>query len=51
MRFQTTIKVEIETDTFDVAVDCFEQIEDLIKALYFVEAAVVADSYENVTDI
>ena len=50
MRFQTTIKVEIETDTFDEAVDCFEQLEDLIKALYFVKAAVVSGPYENVTD-
>jgi hypothetical protein len=51
MRFQTTIKVEIETDTFDVAVDCFEQIEDLIKALYFVKGAVVSGSFEDVTGI
>lgn len=50
MRYQTTIKVEIEADTFDVAVDCFEQIEDLIKALYFVKA-VVWHSVEDVTGI
>ena len=51
MRYQTTIKVEVEVDTFDLAVDCFEQIEDLIKALYFVKAAVFQGPVEDVTGI
>jgi hypothetical protein len=39
MRYQTSIAVEIDVANFDEACDCFDQIEKLIEALFFVKEA------------
>jgi hypothetical protein len=50
MRYQTSITVEIDVANFDEACDCFDQIEKLIEALFFVKGA-VALNIEDVTGI
>lgn len=39
MRYQTSITVEIDVANFDEACDCFDQIEKLIEAIFFVKEA------------